>query len=241
MFGFVPKRIMHRAQSVVNQLVPCVPTIVGRQKFATWLIGPKSRSLIRATQSLPIIENKYSTNVNQEQFLNGTSASYIEDMYNAWLADPKSVNVSWDTFFKNCDAGAQPGAAYQAPPSLSPPGKNEVLLSSILPAVQSTTAIGGVFSEKMIDDHLAVQAIIRSYQVRGHFVSQIDPLGFTNADLVNARKKGRPHDVVLRQHSIVLIRGHHIARLDPLNLSKVDQDDRLPQEILYGCYPPFGK
>ncbi|XP_027854130.1 2-oxoglutarate dehydrogenase complex component E1 isoform X6 [Aphis gossypii] len=190
---------MHRAQSVVNQLVPCVPTIVGRQKFATWLIGPKSRSLIRATQSLPIIENKYSTNVNQEQFLNGTSASYIEDMYNAWLADPKSVNVSWDTFFKNCDAGAQPGAAYQAPPSLSPPGKNEVLLSSILPAVQSTTAIGGVFSEKMIDDHLAVQAIIRSYQIRGH----------------------------------------HIARLDPLNLSKVDQDDRLPQEILYGCYPPF--
>ncbi|XP_025204791.1 2-oxoglutarate dehydrogenase, mitochondrial isoform X7 [Melanaphis sacchari] len=202
MFGFVPKRIMHRAQSVVNQLVPYVPTIVGRQKFATWLIGPKSRSLIRATQSLPIVENKYSTNVNQEQFLNGTSASYIEDMYNAWLADPKSVNVSWDTFFKNCDAGAQPGAAYQAPPSLAPPGKNEVLLSSILPAVQNTTAIGGAFSEKMIDDHLAVQAIIRSYQVRGHFVSQIDPLGFTNADLVNARKKGRPHDVVLRQHSI---------------------------------------
>ncbi|KAL4113356.1 hypothetical protein QTP88_016990 [Uroleucon formosanum] len=193
---------MHRAQSVVNQLVPCVPQIVGRQKFATWLIGPKSRSLIRATQSLPITENKYSTNVNQEQFLNGTSASYIEDMYNAWLADPKSVNVSWDTFFKNCNAGAQPGAAYQAPPSLAPPGKNEVLLSSLLPGVQNTTAIGGAFSEKMIDDHLAVQAIIRSYQVRGHFVSQIDPLGFTNADLVNARKKGRPHDVVLRQHSI---------------------------------------
>ncbi|XP_029344577.1 2-oxoglutarate dehydrogenase, mitochondrial isoform X7 [Acyrthosiphon pisum] len=201
-FGFVPERIMHRAQSVVNQLVPCVPQIVGRQKFATWLIGPKSRSLIRATQSLPVTENKYSTNVNQEQFLNGTSASYIEDMYNAWLADPKSVNVSWDTFFKNCDAGAQPGAAYQAPPSLAPPGKNEVLLSSLLPGIQNTTAIGGTFSEKMIDDHLAVQAIIRSYQVRGHFVSQIDPLGFTNADLVNARKKGRPHDVVLRQHSI---------------------------------------
>eukprot|EP00102_Acyrthosiphon_pisum_P021105 XP_016658315.1 PREDICTED: 2-oxoglutarate dehydrogenase, mitochondrial isoform X3 [Acyrthosiphon pisum] len=190
---------MHRAQSVVNQLVPCVPQIVGRQKFATWLIGPKSRSLIRATQSLPVTENKYSTNVNQEQFLNGTSASYIEDMYNAWLADPKSVNVSWDTFFKNCDAGAQPGAAYQAPPSLAPPGKNEVLLSSLLPGIQNTTAIGGTFSEKMIDDHLAVQAIIRSYQIRGH----------------------------------------HIARLDPLNLSKVDQDDRFPQEILYGCYPPF--
>lgn len=84
---------MHRAQSVVNQLVPCVPTIVGRQKFATWLIGPKSRSLIRATKSLTVTGNKYSNNVNKEQFLNGTSSVYIEDMYNAWLADPKSVNV----------------------------------------------------------------------------------------------------------------------------------------------------
>lgn len=31
--------------------------------------------------------------------------------------------------------------------------------------MHSTAAIGGTFSEKLIDDHLAVQAIIRSYQV----------------------------------------------------------------------------
>ncbi|XP_050423125.1 2-oxoglutarate dehydrogenase complex component E1 isoform X4 [Adelges cooleyi] len=192
---------MHRAQSIVNQLVPCVPTIVGRQKFATWLIGPKTRALIGATQSITVADKKYSTQGNQEQFLNGTSASYIEDMYNAWLADPKSVNVSWDAFFKNCAAGAPPGRAYQAPPTLAPPGRNEVLLSNLLPSVQNTAAVGGAYNEKMIDDHLAVQAIIRSYQIRGH----------------------------------------HIARLDPLNLKKGNQDDRLPQEILYGCYPPFGK
>ncbi|XP_050423124.1 2-oxoglutarate dehydrogenase complex component E1 isoform X3 [Adelges cooleyi] len=190
---------MHRAQSIVNQLVPCVPTIVGRQKFATWLIGPKTRALIGATQSITVADKKYSTQGNQEQFLNGTSASYIEDMYNAWLADPKSVNVSWDAFFKNCAAGAPPGRAYQAPPTLAPPGRNEVLLSNLLPSVQNTAAVGGAYNEKMIDDHLAVQAIIRSYQIRGH----------------------------------------HIARLDPLNLKKGNQDDRLPQEILYGCYPPF--
>ncbi|XP_050423123.1 2-oxoglutarate dehydrogenase complex component E1 isoform X2 [Adelges cooleyi] len=191
---------MHRAQSIVNQLVPCVPTIVGRQKFATWLIGPKTRALIGATQSITVADKKYSTQGNQEQFLNGTSASYIEDMYNAWLADPKSVNVSWDAFFKNCAAGAPPGRAYQAPPTLAPPGRNEVLLSNLLPSVQNTAAVGGAYNEKMIDDHLAVQAIIRSYQVRGHFVSQIDPLGFTNADLQSSQ--GRPHEVVLRQHSI---------------------------------------
>jgi len=31
--------------------------------------------------------------------------------------------------------------------------------------MHSTAAVGGTFSEKLIDDHLAVQAIIRSYQV----------------------------------------------------------------------------
>uniref|UniRef100_T1H4S0 2-oxoglutarate dehydrogenase, mitochondrial n=1 Tax=Megaselia scalaris TaxID=36166 RepID=T1H4S0_MEGSC len=36
--------------------------------------------------------------------------------------------------------------------------------------------------EKIIDDHLAVQAIIRSYQSRGHLAAELDPLGITNPE-----------------------------------------------------------
>ena len=41
----------------------------------------------------------------QESFLNGTSGAYVEEMFEAWSLDPKSVHVSWDAYFR--------GGAYQ--------------------------------------------------------------------------------------------------------------------------------
>ena len=32
-------------------------------------------------------------------FLNGTNAAYVEQMYAAWLADPNSVDASWQAYF----------------------------------------------------------------------------------------------------------------------------------------------
>lgn len=63
---------------------------------------------------------------------------------------------SWDSFFRN--------SAYQRPPSLALLGKNEVPASSYIPALSSGFAASPI-NEKVIDDHLAIQAIIRSYQV----------------------------------------------------------------------------
>lgn len=34
-----------------------------------------------------------------------------------------------------------------------------------------------------IEDHLAVQALIRAYQIRGHNIAKLDPLGINEADL----------------------------------------------------------
>lgn len=74
---------------------------------------------------------------------------------------------SWDSFFRNSSAGAAPGQAYQPPPSLAAPGRNQVPVTSIAPYLggSAAPALGGQINEKIIDDHLAVQAIIRSYQV----------------------------------------------------------------------------
>uniref|UniRef100_A0A8C4YH92 2-oxoglutarate dehydrogenase-like, mitochondrial n=1 Tax=Gopherus evgoodei TaxID=1825980 RepID=A0A8C4YH92_9SAUR len=38
-------------------------------------------------------------------------------------------------------------------------------------------------TEKLVEDHLAVQSLIRAYQIRGHHVAQLDPLGILDADL----------------------------------------------------------
>ncbi|KAF5288848.1 hypothetical protein FQA39_LY03727 [Lamprigera yunnana] len=140
------------------------------QVLSIWL----SKSAARAISSSP---SKLNVPVEAEPFLNGSSGAYVEDMYNAWLKDPSSVHASWDSFFRN---SAQGGRGYQAPPSLSLPGKNEVYLSTSTPL---SGGAGGHVDEKAIDDHLSVQAIIRSYQIRGHHSAKLDPLGINSADL----------------------------------------------------------
>ena len=65
-------------------------------------------------------------------------------------------------------AGAAPGTAYQAPPSLAP-SYNQVPLGALLPLGGGSQLGQMPVNEKTIDDHLAVQAIIRSYQVRKRY------------------------------------------------------------------------
>lgn len=168
---------MYKARSVVNNLVPFIPNVAGRERFASWLLSSHrsfSTSRIRVQTTNP---------VSAEPFLNGNSSTYVEEMYNAWLEDPKSVHKSWDTFFRSSSAGRSPGLAYQAPPTLADPGRNQVPVSSIVPYITSSSHLNTPIDEKIIDDHLAVQAIIRSYQIRGHHIAKLDPLGIQSADL----------------------------------------------------------
>ena len=40
----------------------------------------------------------------------GTAGTYMEEMYEAWTRDPKSVHASWDAYFR--------GSQYVAPPTV---------------------------------------------------------------------------------------------------------------------------
>lgn len=110
------------------------------------------------TSTTPASSAAVAARVAQEPFLNGSSSVYVEEMYNAWTKDPNSVHKSWDAFFRNASADAEPGLAHQRPPTLFPSG-------SSFPAVSRSSGVGTVDSHRDIDDHLSVQAIIRSYQV----------------------------------------------------------------------------
>ncbi|KAJ8955569.1 hypothetical protein NQ318_001399, partial [Aromia moschata] len=167
------------------------------QKFAAWLLVKNSPTVACAQC------RSYNVPATAEPFLNGSSSQYVEDMYNAWLRDPSSVHSSWDSFFRN---SAQGGAGYQSPPSLAPLGKNEVSIRTLFPGTGSALA-GGQIDEKVIDDHLAVQAIIRSYQdiqARGHLVAKLDPLGIMYHDRTTTISEtvGSPPDVITRQHKL---------------------------------------
>ncbi|XP_046616337.1 2-oxoglutarate dehydrogenase, mitochondrial isoform X2 [Neodiprion virginianus] len=193
---------MHRARTVISSLAPLAPHVCGAKRFASWLV--RSDPLARTSHVVTAVPaRRYNSPVATEPFLNGSSSSYVEEMYNAWLQDPHSVHVSWDSFFRNSTAGATPGLAYQAPPSLVP-SYNQVPPGSLMSYGASPALSHSPINEKIIDDHLAVQAIIRSYQARGHLVAELDPLGIMQTELLHthyAARKGAP-ERVLRQYML---------------------------------------
>ncbi|XP_051897428.1 2-oxoglutarate dehydrogenase-like, mitochondrial isoform X1 [Pristis pectinata] len=135
----------------------------------------KPQIIKRFTQNNAAVFQRRLSSVpgTSEPFINGSNSNYIEEMYYAWLENPKSVHKSWDAFFQNSDMIA-PGTLSDSP---SPTGSLQSLVHSQGKMQASTKA------EKLIEDHLAVQSLIRAYQIRGHHVAQLDPLGILDADL----------------------------------------------------------
>ncbi|XP_023951270.2 2-oxoglutarate dehydrogenase complex component E1 isoform X3 [Bicyclus anynana] len=166
---------MHRARIALQASTRTGNT----ERFASWLLNKPQAA------AATVYANRPKSSTAAEPFLNGSSSAYVETMYNNWLSDPNSVHASWDAFFRNATNGAQPGVAYTPPPNLAPYSKNEVPLTSLVPASGGMPSIsaGSPINEKIIDDHLAVQAIIRSYQIRGHHIAKLDPLDIANLDL----------------------------------------------------------
>lgn len=73
---------MHRARILANSVAgSSVPKLSG------WLVVKNSPSIVCAQC------RNYNVPAAQEPFLNGSSSQYVEDMYNAWLADPASVHT----------------------------------------------------------------------------------------------------------------------------------------------------
>ncbi|XP_049866076.1 2-oxoglutarate dehydrogenase complex component E1 isoform X2 [Pectinophora gossypiella] len=182
---------MHRARVVLQ-----VSNKIGNsERFASWLLNKPQ------TAAVTVNANRLKSSTAAEPFLNGSSSAYVETMYNNWLSDPNSVHASWDAFFRNATNGAQPGAAYTSPPNLAPYNRNEVPLTSLVPSGgMPSIAAGSPINEKIIDDHLAVQAIIRSYQARGHLAADVDPLGITTANLPALGMRAPRSELIMRKY-----------------------------------------
>ncbi|KAM9456388.1 2-oxoglutarate dehydrogenase complex component E1 isoform 2-T2 [Clarias gariepinus] len=155
---------MHRLRTCASRLRP----LTASQNAQSFLQRRSAACGLRTFQ----LNRHYMTPVVAEPFLNGTSCNYLEEMYYAWLDDPRSVHKSWDIFFRNANAGAPPGAAYQRPP---PPAA----MTSVLPQMLAGSQVR---VEKLVEDHLAVQSLIRAYQVTGHHKSKLDPLGISSVN-----------------------------------------------------------
>lgn len=110
-------------------------------------------------------------------FLQTNNANYVDEMYRAWKQDPESVHISWQVYFKNLDGGAPPSSAFTPPPTISP-GVIPVPTGGA-PSLMPGTGVGTAD----VTDHLKVQLLVRAFQVRGHHIAKLDPLGILEPDL----------------------------------------------------------
>lgn len=160
-----------------------VQKAVRREVMRTKISG-RSRACVQGRRVVREVKKNYASgpaSLRQlsETFLTSTNAEYVEEMWEAWKKDPTSVHVSWAAFFKNLEAGAPLGEGWVIPPTLAtaphfmaPPTQQAV-------QQQVQNLAGG---DKLLEDHLKVQLLIRAYQFRGHELASLDPLGMSNPE-----------------------------------------------------------
>lgn len=166
-----------------------------RSAFLSKSGNPKNKLSVQKTN---ISRRNYASSELElsESFLNGTTAAYVEDMFVAWKQDPSSVHASWASYFKLVESGAAPGEGFAIPPTLAPGSPH---YGSGLTSSASSQSVSPDTADRLLQDHMKLYLLVRAYQVRGHFVANIDPLeltiherpaeltlehyGFTKADL----------------------------------------------------------
>jgi 2-oxoglutarate dehydrogenase E1 component len=131
-------------------------------------------------------------------FLQGTNATYIDDIYSRFEKDPGSVDTEWQEFFKSLKDNPADVQRNANGPSW---GRNNWPLT---PRDELTSALDGNWAEveKAVGAKLAAKAqaqakgievtadvhqatrdsvralmLIRAYRMRGHFHAKLDPLG----------------------------------------------------------------
>ncbi|KAJ1558822.1 2-oxoglutarate dehydrogenase E1 component, partial [Nowakowskiella sp. JEL0078] len=127
-----------------------------------------------------------------EAFLNGPSASYIEEMYVAWLQNPAAVHISWQVYFRNMlSEGNYP--SFMPPPNLIPSSASTISYEGAESPSEIENMLPAYIPADEILEHMKVQLLVRAYQVRGHHLARIDPLEISNSDMSNAPELDYTH------------------------------------------------
>lgn len=115
----------------------------------------------------------------KDNFMSGENASYADQMYDLWKADPKSVHPSWSVYFSNLENDPEHEAAYQEPPFDDHgvrPYRSHV--DGDLAKVKSAGNYGSVKvrSESEAADQVRLVQMIDHYRRMGHLGAVLDPL-----------------------------------------------------------------
>ena len=93
--------------------------------------------------------------------LNGANATYLEDLYQSFVADPQSVDEQWQDYFRSLEQEVPAAGPHRQSTGQSTAGPLSTQMSETGAAKQA-----------------AVMRMINAYRVRGHQQADSDPLNF---------------------------------------------------------------
>src|ERR1700748_1591178 len=165
-----------------------------------WPLRRLLRAKVRNHQDAIMSRQDANAAFALSSFLQGTNASYIDDIYARYEKDPASVDSEWQEFFKSLK---------DAPADISKNAEGPSWARDnwpLTPRDDLTSALDGNWAtvEKVMGDKIAAKAqakgtakgevtaaelhqatrdsvrplmLIRAYRMRGHFHAKLDPLG----------------------------------------------------------------
>lgn len=108
----------------------------------------------------------------------GTNSTYVEELYEAYLQNPASVDDSWKEFF--ADMGDSVNAVIKNNTGATWANKDAKVIGVANPELASPRKdkkpVGKV-SEQACKDSIGALMLIRAYKVRGNLLADLDPLG----------------------------------------------------------------
>jgi 2-oxoglutarate dehydrogenase E1 component len=136
--------------------------------------------LLRRTTIAPEAALAVSADLNQSYLtsqLSGANAAFVEELYEAYLADPGSVEARWRSYFD----------------TLQTSGVRDVAHGPIVQRIGHIARHQGGWSASLssntahsVDQHKqgAMLRLINAYRMRGHLAASLDPLGLTPPEIV---------------------------------------------------------
>src|SRR5690554_5024511 len=107
--------------------------------------------------------------------LAGANATYVEDLYEAYLADPESVSEQWRAVFDGLPSGTEP----------TPDQPHSQVRDYFRRLAKDTSRYATPVSDPHTDaKQVKVLQLINAYRFRGHQNANLDPLGLWKRETV---------------------------------------------------------
>ena len=109
-------------------------------------------------------------------FLAGNNSSFIEELYSDYLTNPDTLPEGWKSFFDGLKDNEELIAKNLLGPSWSPRKIKKSFKTKSVKYKESKSTEGPELTEQGTKDSVRAIMLVRAYRIRGHLISNLDPL-----------------------------------------------------------------